>query len=301
MTLALEPIAADDFPTWSATLRERFTALLARGAPDRLTAQERDAALHRLLPREQGADRPIAFWVVRDGERVGHLWVSYDDRAWAVRDVLLAEPQDAHALRELIISRAREANSSALDAAWVTGEPSHATFVDDPAFEATATNMALPLVDLPPEPGVRLRPMTAQEYADWRAVEDEDYIATRIRNGEAPDVARSTAAEQHARLIPDGLETPGHSFSIAEVDGLRVGELWLDLRHPSAFVFNVAVEESARGQGHGRAIMHAAARLAHRVGATSMSLNVFGDNHIARRLYDSLGYRPTQGNVRMDL
>lgn len=104
-----------------------------------------------------------------------------------------------------------------------------------------------------------------------------------------------------ADLLPHGAQTDGHAFLIGEADGDRVGTIWLDLRKQYAFVYQVETDEAARGRGYGRALMVAGAHAAQEAGAEGIALNVFGDNAVARALYDSLGYTPTQGSVRMDL
>jgi len=51
------------------------------------------------------------------------------------------------------------------------------------------------------------------------------------------------------------------------------------------------IEEQERGRGYGRAAMELAEKEARRRGLERLELNVFGDNHAARSLYRSLGYR----------
>ncbi|WP_018157290.1 GNAT family N-acetyltransferase [Demetria terragena] len=297
MSLTLAPVAPDDFPAWLAMLRDRLTGLIAVSAVGRVP-EEAAEALERALPTQPDTG---LLWVQRGDQRVGHAWVADSAGVTTVRDIRLDDLQDADELRALLVTRAQAADSTALEAHWTADDPSHAAFINDARFEAASTNMALPLTELPMAPDVTLRPMTVNEYADWWAVDHEEYIATRVRNGESPEVARRTADEQSAQMLPDGQHTHGHSFSVAEVAGDRVGILWLDLRAAYAFVFQVEVEASARGRGYGRVIMNAAAHTAHRAGKQGIALNVFGDNVIARRLYDSLGYQPIQGGVRMVL
>lgn len=107
----------------------------------------------------------------------------------------------------------------------------------------------------------------------------------------------------HEGLLPQGLDTPGHDFlvALAPADGRRVGFAWLFHEERAGFVYDVVVEETERGRGLGRALMeHAADHLA-RAGIEVVGLNVFGHNHVARRLYDSLGYRVVDQSVTLPL
>jgi hypothetical protein len=59
-----------------------------------------------------------------------------------------------------------------------------------------------------------------------------------------------------------------------------------------AFLYDIELAPATRGRGLGRATMLAAEDAARELGADRIRLNVFGHNTAARRLYESLGYRP---------
>jgi ribosomal protein S18 acetylase RimI-like enzyme len=73
-----------------------------------------------------------------------------------------------------------------------------------------------------------------------------------------------------------------------------VGRAWLGERDGpdgrAAYVWDVFVEEQARGRGFGRRAMELLEKEARRRGHTRIRLNVFGGNEVARSLYRSLGY-----------
>lgn len=56
-----------------------------------------------------------------------------------------------------------------------------------------------------------------------------------------------------------------------------------------------------RGQGRGRALMHAALALARERGADYIELNTDEDDHAAHALYESLGFRPTAAYYEREL
>jgi ribosomal protein S18 acetylase RimI-like enzyme len=151
---------------------------------------------------------------------------------------------------------------------------------------------------------VRLRAMTTGEFDAWVPAAIEEYAGDHMRMWSMPaDTALDLATKQFAELLPDGVDTADHFIFIGEADGppdSRVGILWLFIPSDgksSAFVYDVAVEPSARGKGYGRGLMLAAEEFAAAKGATAIRLHVFGDNSVARALYDSLGYEAT--NISM--
>lgn len=159
--------------------------------------------------------------------------------------------------------------------------------------------MRLPLPDaseaarhtLPP--GTTLRPMREDEYDAWRAHERDTYIATLTGAGLPADQAATDEAVGFDQAFPDGLASPGVAILVLERDGAPVGHLaWIRLADPS-WVASVEIDPAHRGQGFGRALMHVAEDLTRDGGASALALNVFAANTPAVRLYESLGYRPT--------
>jgi ribosomal protein S18 acetylase RimI-like enzyme len=95
-------------------------------------------------------------------------------------------------------------------------------------------------------------------------------------------------------VLPEGLQTEGHWLFVVEADGRAVGCLWFAERdmdgRPSAYLYDIQIDEDARGHGHGWAAMLVFEREAAERGLHHLSLNVFGGNAPARGLYRSLGW-----------
>lgn len=148
---------------------------------------------------------------------------------------------------------------------------------------------------------VRLEPMTGNQYPPWRTAAEAHYVQSLTTSGRpAPDAARQ-AAETYARLLPDGIATPGNHLWYAHDGDRRVGFLWVTVTGDTAFVHNVAVEPEVRRRGYGRAIMLAAERWCRDRSLMSIGLHVFAHNTAARALYEQLGYRPTGRTMTKDL
>lgn len=146
---------------------------------------------------------------------------------------------------------------------------------------------------------ITLRPMTEGELAAWLPHDHESYVRTRIDNGEPEDLARRRAEQQYATFFPQNRPAAGHEVLVVHRDGVRLGVVWVG-PHPqqpdasdTAWLYGLEVEPAYRGQGWGRAVLALAeTHLADR-GVSELGLNVFGDNHRARRLYSTSGYRET--------
>jgi ribosomal protein S18 acetylase RimI-like enzyme len=154
----------------------------------------------------------------------------------------------------------------------------------------------------PPE--VEFEPMTGDVLAAWLERSRDDYVAERMASGDSAAEAEANAAAAHERLAPGGI--PAHGQLIGHVrgpDGV-VGHLWLGPAGNDRarwWVWDVAIKPEFRGRGFGRAAMELADLLARTHGATTIGLNVFAHNVVARSLYASLGYEEAAVVMRKDL
>jgi ribosomal protein S18 acetylase RimI-like enzyme len=146
-----------------------------------------------------------------------------------------------------------------------------------------------------PVPELRVRKMTAIEFARFRDRAIKEYAASHVRAGDWPaETAAESAAKETDDLLPDGVDTAGMLLLVAErANGDVVGSVWIALQRPGiqgAWIYDIEIEAEHRGQGFGRMLLEAAELEMQRRGAESVALNVFGANAPARRLYESAGY-----------
>jgi ribosomal protein S18 acetylase RimI-like enzyme len=66
-------------------------------------------------------------------------------------------------------------------------------------------------------------------------------------------------------------------------------------------VWEIFLEENARGRGVGTAAMLLAEQEVRSRGATEIALNVFGPNQVARHVYEKIGYETTAIQMRKKL
>jgi ribosomal protein S18 acetylase RimI-like enzyme len=139
--------------------------------------------------------------------------------------------------------------------------------------------------------------MSPDEFGPWRAFALDEFTAELERNLQIPvESARRKAENDFVTALPGGLGTPGHWIDVVEdaENGERLGILWFGPgfrgEPGTLWLFDIWIEEHARGKGLGRELMQLLEDEARVLGKTRIELNVFGENARARGLYESLGY-----------
>ena len=144
---------------------------------------------------------------------------------------------------------------------------------------------------------IRLAPMTAGQFARYMETAVDDYAEGRFRCGDCTrEEAQARAAEGYARLLPQGLATPGNFLYAIHSDGARepIGLAWIAMPGPdgpqSAYLYDFAIAATHRRRGYGAASLRAVEGIARGMGARRLALNVMGWNAPARALYEKAGF-----------
>jgi len=153
---------------------------------------------------------------------------------------------------------------------------------------------------------VNIRPITDAELPGYIATTMREYAEDKhTHGGLSLDEARKQSEQETEQYFPSGKLSPGHEVFIAIDDaGERVGRLWMAPRSGScdeAFIFDIQVEPTARGNGYGRALMQEAAKWSREHGFRTLTLHVFGGNSVAINLYESLGFVTTDRMMKLEL
>lgn len=139
------------------------------------------------------------------------------------------------------------------------------------------------------------------EYEAFHSKLVTEYAQVNVEAGnwlEEESVELSVIALE--QLLPEGRQTPRVLLLSADNSvGEYVGYLWIGLdrpgtSRPGAWIYDIEVAQEQRGRGYGRALLRAAEEETLRNGVPTLGLNVFGNNHVARRLYETSGYSITQ-------
>lgn len=145
---------------------------------------------------------------------------------------------------------------------------------------------------------VTLRPMTEDEFAALKAEMYASYPEERARaagGGVVTEEEIEAGKRQIDELTGEGLQSKEHHYwKIVAPDDGPVGDLWVmvdDARH-RAFIYFIGTDAAYRGRGYGQQALEALEAAMRPLGVTQIGLNVWGDNYVARRLYERVGYQP---------
>jgi ribosomal protein S18 acetylase RimI-like enzyme len=147
-----------------------------------------------------------------------------------------------------------------------------------------------------------LVPMSQPEFDAFLERTIPEYAADKVRAGnwtEAESLERSR--REFEELLPRGLMSEENFLYTLYDDRQAVGVIWMKTSSTSGFIYEVYIEEKFRGKGHGKTIMLLLEEKAREMGLKSLGLHVFGSNHVARRLYEAIGYEITNVNMTKTL
>lgn len=135
--------------------------------------------------------------------------------------------------------------------------------------------------------------VTFETVAGWAQAQELRTLRNQCREQMTRDTAEITL-EQQARFYEDAILSGKVTAVLARRDGVAVayGLLWPG---PGEVWLSCGVAESARGKGLGEAIVRYVTALA---GGQPVRLEVWQDNHGARRVYEKAGYAVTGSGVR---
>ncbi len=155
-----------------------------------------------------------------------------------------------------------------------------------------------------PRPELTFEPFEPAGLADWLVGMRADYISERIAGGDSRDEAETNADSSIERLLPGGSPAPGQLIGRVLCADQPVGYLWIGSAGTDQqrwWVWDIVINDDQRGRGLGRQAMLLAEELARNQGATTIGLNVFANNVVARSLYTSLEYEENSVQMRKPL
>ena len=120
-----------------------------------------------------------------------------------------------------------------------------------------------------------IRRMTMDDLDDVARIEEATFTPPWSRSDFEGELTRNAAAR----------------YLVAEVDGIVIGFAGTWIIIDESRVTNIAIDESMRGNGYGRAITSALVQYAANLGAIVMTLEVRVSNAPAIALYRSLGFK----------
>ena len=292
-------VATDrEMQAWRSDWRARLSSWYTQ--PD-VPADWASAQAERRIAGFEAAPESVLQTLTDDDDLIGLLALSaveQDGQSSAiVADIWVAPEHRRRGYGRLALGTAEEwARSRRARSIWLVTDPAQPS---ETALFAAYPLRALQMIKELSGPdvladGLKGRPMTDAEYADWRAAAVRGYAADIAASGSMPsEEAAVAAAEQTDQLLPDGLSTANHTFLCLCADGEAVATNWIGHHYGPgvSWVYGVEVHDGHRGKGYGRAAMIIGEQAALDAGDTHLALNVFGQNHVAISLYNAMGYR----------
>lgn len=137
-------------------------------------------------------------------------------------------------------------------------------------------------------------------------------LLLRVHHGFDPQrflAPGDTPEEGYAWFLGSQLEDPDAVVLVAEREGTVVGYVyagleprsWKELRDAAGFIHDVAVEETARGEGVATSLVEAAMAWLRERGAPRVLLWTAEPNAAAHRLFTRLGFRRTMVEMTREL
>lgn len=134
--------------------------------------------------------------------------------------------------------------------------------------------------------------MNSQEIDLYFEKTWQEYFEELVAAGTSEVEAKLDIERNRATMFEDGQLKDNHRvFNVVE-KGSTVGILWLAERNEREwFIYDISISSEFRGQGLGKATMQAAEDYVRNQNGKEIGLSVFGNNLVARKLYESLDYQ----------
>ncbi|MGE5093723.1 MAG: GNAT family N-acetyltransferase [Betaproteobacteria bacterium] len=152
---------------------------------------------------------------------------------------------------------------------------------------------------------ITLKPMTQAQFDDYLERAVPEYAQAHVEAGDCdPDDALQRARADYVALLPAGLRSENQFLYSIHAPGQAqpVGMVWFEIREQddrkSAFIWDFRIDPSQRGKGYGKDTLMRVDEHLRALGARYVSLNVLGQNHRARALYEKHGFRVTGIGMR---
>lgn len=129
--------------------------------------------------------------------------------------------------------------------------------------------------------------MTNEEFLKYAQFSFENYLAETSRSsGKSIEEVRSSSSGAPTTRTPKNL------WFLAKLDQKEIGYLWVEIKDDmSAFGWDIYLSEEYRSKGFGRQLMRSMRNKLRAANVHSVQICVVEGNLVARKLYESLGFK----------
>ncbi len=151
-----------------------------------------------------------------------------------------------------------------------------------------------------------LQPMNDYDFKQFLEVSIDSYAEEKASAGNwKQEEAYEKSKQEFERLLPEGRHTEDHFLYTIVNQAIeeKLGSLWVkvDNEAKEAFIYEFAINEDKQGRGFGTEAIKALEVLLEKKDIEGLSLHVFGHNTKAIRLYERLGFKTTNINMKKSL
>ena len=297
----IQSIAAESYDDWLAQLINRWSEF--RSASGRLSKEGAKNSAERIsakrLPNGPRTTGQNVLNVIQNDQIVFTFWLEVMGEQAFLYDVVEHVPESGLEIMMAIEGFAIDSGASELRTNVFATDALLTRLTFDTNFKVLNTQMWMldsPSINLESKNSdLILRFMSSEEFPAFLQEQIVGYADAKVLAGSwTAAEALVKSEEEFATLVPNGQQTSGQLIFVAELQGEKVGTLWIDIDEeaevPTAFGLHVEIDESLRGRGLGRAIMVAALKECRKRNIPGLALSVFGYNTVARTLYESFGF-----------
>jgi ribosomal protein S18 acetylase RimI-like enzyme len=154
---------------------------------------------------------------------------------------------------------------------------------------------------------IQLEPMQEADFEHYATLNIQNYAAGSPHFEGMSAEARVDAAQRvfFTKLMPDGFQTADQWLFNILKNGEKIGHLHFgqvaNQSKKTAHLWDFLIYERHRGQGLGKDALANASQKLRQSGVERITLNVWGANKNARRLYESLKFEVSQLQMFRDL
>lgn len=132
------------------------------------------------------------------------------------------------------------------------------------------------------------RELSQEEFLEIAHFSFENFVSETAKStGESPLALRNKLGGAPTKICD------GDVWLLVEKDKKQLGFVWFQLKpqERSAFGYDIYLKPEFRSQGIGRKVMKLCGEKLKALGVDTVEICVFEHNEIARRLYNSLGFK----------
>lgn len=147
---------------------------------------------------------------------------------------------------------------------------------------------------------LRLVEMNSSDFERYLSFAIKNYADEHVKVGNwSEKEAIAKAKGEYEKLLPEKEKTTNSKLFTLWDDNQEIGMIWLGKRSvEKGYIYDINIWEEYQGNGYGKQAMNEIENIAKNWGLKSIELLVFGNNKVARSLYEKLGYIET--NVIMN-